>query len=100
ERGGGALTVPAMCVEDAQDALALVECEADGGTVPAGEQLGQLDAARVRQRAHVSRPGVLEEGPESAGVRQRERRPVRAVEAGDEVLDQEREVLTPLAERR
>src|SRR6266566_842822 len=110
ERGGGALPVPAMLVEHAHDARALVDHQAGRGRLAPREQLGQLHALRagkdeerlehVLELAHVAGPGVLEERAERAGRREREGRALRAVEARDEVLDERREVVAPLSKRR
>src|SRR2546428_2841527 len=110
ERGGGALPVPAMLVEHAYDAPALVDHPARRGRLAPREQLGQLHALRactdeerrehVLDLAHVAGPGVLEERAERAGRREREGRALRAVEARDEVLDERRKVVAPLPERR
>src|SRR5436309_9616336 len=110
ERGGGALPVPAVLVEHAHDARALVDHQAGRGRLAPREQLGQLHALRageheerlehVLELAHVAGPGVLEEWAERAGRREREGRALRAVEARDEVLDERREVVAPLSKRR
>src|SRR6058998_2857964 len=108
ERGGGALPVPAMLVEHAQDARALVDHETRRGRLAPREQLGQLDALgagedeerleHVLELAHVAGPGVLEERTQRPGRGERESLAVCAVEAGDEVLDESRQVLAPLPE--
>src|SRR2546428_10295632 len=110
ERGGGALPVPAMLVEHAYDARALVDHQAGRGRLAPREHRGQLHALRagkdeerlehVLELAHVAGPGVLEERAGSAGRRGREGRALRAVEARDEVLDERREVVAPLSKRR
>src|SRR2546428_4411980 len=110
ERGGGALSVPAMLVEHAHDARALVDHQAGRGRLAPREHRGQLHALRactdeerrehVLDLAHVAGPGVLEERAERAGRREREGRALRAVEARDEVLDERREVVAPLSKRR
>src|SRR5439155_910997 len=110
ERGGGPLPIPAVLVEHAQDARALVDHQAGRGRLPPREQLGQLHALdagedeerleHVLELAHVAGPGVLEERPQRAGGREREGGAMRAVEARDEVLDERRQVFAPLPERR
>src|SRR5256885_16104848 len=47
ERGGGALPVPAMLVEHAHDARALVDPQAGRGRLAPREQLGPLPALRA-----------------------------------------------------
>src|SRR5213593_4809677 len=108
ERGGGPLPIPAVLVEHAQDARALVDHQAGRGRLPPREQLGQLhplgageDEERlehVLELAHVAGPGVLEERTQRAGGRRREAGAVRAVEARDEVLDEGRQVFASLPE--
>src|SRR2546428_3109805 len=110
ERGGGTLPVPAVLVEHAHDARALVHHQAGRGRLAPREQLGQLHALRagedeerlehVLELAHVAGPGVLEERAERAGRREREGRALRAGEARDEVLDERREGVAPLSKRR
>src|SRR2546426_4035760 len=110
ERGGGALPVPAMLVEHAYDAPALVDHQAGRGRLAPREHRGQLHALRagkdeerlehVLELAHVAGPGVLEERAESAARREGGGRALRAVEARDEVLDERREGVAPLSKRR
>src|SRR6185369_7160771 len=95
ERRGGALAVPAMLVEPAQDARPLVEEEPARRRVTAREHLVERPATsarkdeegleRVLELAHVSGPRVFEERPERGRRRCRDGRAVRGVEARDEV---------------
>src|SRR5262249_26599092 len=67
-------------------------------TARAAEHKERLE--RVLELAHVAGPRVLEERAQRRLGGHLKRRAVAPVEARDEVLDEERHVLAPLAERR
>src|SRR5262249_47471607 len=106
ERGGGALPVPAVRLEHAQEPRALVGPEAPATGRVALERLREVDARRVRHREHglervleladIAGPRVLEKRPARVRARRDERRPVTLVEALHEMRDERRQVLAPL----
>src|SRR5207249_6898418 len=110
ERGGSPLAVPPVCLEDVENAGPLVDHEAGRGRGLSGEEVVEAGARRagehqeclegVLELAHVARPGVGGERAQRRRTRRREGGAVSAVEAGDEVLDELREILASLAERR
>src|SRR5262245_45459325 len=110
ERRGGALPVPAMIVQDAQDAGALVRPEAAvarwGGAHRGGEVIAgcgredQERLERVLQLADVAGPGMVEKRTQLCGRRHDEARPVTPVERGDEVADEQRKIGPTLPKRR
>src|SRR5262245_49397065 len=110
ERGGGPLPIPAVIVQHAEDASALVGPEGPIERRRAPEQSREVVSLggsqdeqrleRVLELAHVARPGVVEQRAKRSRWRRREARAVAAIERGDEVGDQQRDVGAALAQGR
>src|SRR5262249_59585264 len=110
ERGGGPLAVPPVRLEHVEDTTPLVDHEPARGAALAAEEVfeagsrrageNQQRFERVLELAHVAGPGMGGERAQRRGTRRGEGGGVRAVEAGDEVLDEQREGLPPPPEGR